>query len=70
MNYKQTIAAMSAIAVSGLASAHQGLPGHVHAEMSIADQAFHTAINWAPVAGLGLIAAFGLVHAVRRSSSR
>lgn len=66
MNYKHKITAMAAIAVAGIASAHQGVPGHVHGEMALAEQAFHAAANWAPVAGLTVIAAVGLRRALRR----
>ncbi len=68
MNYKQTLATVAAIAAASVASAHQGVPGHVHAELSLADQALHAALNWAPVVGLALIAAYGLRRALRSNA--
>ena len=56
-----------ALTTAGVATAHQGVPGHIHPGLSFTEQLLHAALNWSPVAVLAMIAAWGLHRARRRA---
>jgi hypothetical protein len=58
-------ALLATLAATSAATAHQGVPGHVHPGLTASEQLLHAALNWSPVAILALIAAWGF-HQARR----
>lgn len=65
MHATRMLLTATALLVANAAMAHSGLPGHIHPEMTTAQQAMHAAMNWAPVIVLVLCATLSLRKALR-----
>jgi len=59
-----------ALFVSTTAFAHTGVPGHVHPEMTFAQQLVHAAMNWAPLLVIVGFAGQGVRKALRVKGSQ
>jgi len=54
-----------ALLLAPVAMAHTGVPGHIHPEMTTAQQVVHAAVNWAPVVGVVLLGGWQVRKALR-----